>query len=47
MGEHNQEMANLLEYGIEDDPLAHFEACQDLQLQAAQLMRASFLAVQL
>lgn len=42
MGEHIQEMANLLEDGIDDDPLALFEACQVLQLQAAQLMRASW-----
>ncbi|MBN4180726.1 hypothetical protein [Pseudomonas savastanoi] len=41
-----QEMANLLDEGAEDSPLAFFEACEDLQLQVTQLMRATFLAVQ-
>lgn len=46
MGELVQEMANLLEDGTDDVPLAFFEACEDLQLQVTQLMRATFLAVQ-
>lgn len=46
MGELVQEMANVLEDGSDDAPLAFFEACEDLQLQVTQLMRATFLAVQ-
>lgn len=46
MGELVQEMANLLDEGVDDAPLAFFEACEDLHLQVTQLMRATFLAVQ-
>lgn len=46
MGELVQEMGNLLEDDADDAPLAFFEACEDVQLQVTQLMRATFLAVQ-
>lgn len=46
MGELVQELANVLEGDTDDAPLAFFEACEDLQLQVTQLMRATFLAVQ-
>ena len=46
MGELVQELATVLEDGTDDAPLAFFEACEDLQLQVTQLMRATFLAVQ-
>ncbi|WP_024677696.1 hypothetical protein [Pseudomonas syringae] len=46
MSELIQDMANILDEGAEDSPLAFFEACEDLQLQVTHLMRATFLAVQ-
>ncbi|CAH0169375.1 hypothetical protein I5R92_18220 [Pseudomonas carnis] len=46
MGDLIQDMANVLEDGTDDAPLAFFEACEDLQLQVTQLMHATFLAVQ-
>ncbi|KWV74961.1 hypothetical protein GIB64_11610 [Pseudomonas lactis] len=46
MGDLIQDMANVLEDGADDAPLAFFEACEDLQLQVTQLMHATFLAVQ-
>jgi hypothetical protein len=42
-----REMANVLDEGPEDAPLAFFEACEDALLQITQLMRATFLAVQM
>lgn len=41
-----QEMENILDEGAEDAPLAFFEACEEAQLQVTQLMRSTFLAVQ-
>ena len=41
-----QEMGNILDEGEEDAPLGFFEACEEMQLQVTQLMRATFLAVQ-
>ncbi|WP_456017431.1 hypothetical protein [Pseudomonas fluorescens] len=46
MGQLVQDMTNMLDDGTDDAPLAFFEACEDLQLQVTQLMRATFLAVQ-
>ncbi|EFW83023.1 hypothetical protein ALP26_02650 [Pseudomonas savastanoi pv. glycinea] len=46
LGELIQEMENILGEGAEDAPLAFFEVCEEAQLQVMQLMRATFLAVQ-
>ena len=39
------DMESILDDGTEDAPLAFFEACEDVQHQITQLMRASFIAV--
>jgi len=41
-----QDMESTLVDGTDDTPLAFFEACEEIQHQVTQLMRAAFIAVQ-
>ena len=38
------DMRTILTEGEEDAPLAFFEACQEIQYQISELMRAAFIA---
>lgn len=40
------DIKDILGDGTDDAPLAFFEACEEMQHQVTQLMRAAFVAVQ-